>query len=50
MVKILSIEDSDFERKYILDLLRKNGYEELFEASTGEKGIEEYKKNRLILY
>ncbi len=46
MVKILTIEDSAFERKAIINILKKGGYEDIVEAEDAEQGIEAYKTNR----
>ena len=40
MRKILTIEDSGFERKAIINILKKGGYEDIVEAEDGEQGIE----------
>ena len=51
MAKILLIEDSAFERKAIINMLKKSGYTENLEAEDGEKGLEMYKaeKPNLVL-
>lgn len=46
MAKILLIEDSTFERKAIMNLLKKSGFNELIEAEDAEAGIEKYKKEK----
>ena len=43
---ILSIEDSAFERKAIINILRKAGYTDVIEAETGEEGVEKYKSEK----
>ncbi|MFB6180667.1 MAG: response regulator [Candidatus Nanohalobium sp.] len=40
--KILSIEDSEFERESITNLLAENGYNNIAEAATAEEGLEKY--------
>jgi two-component system chemotaxis response regulator CheY len=42
--KILIIDDSEFMRKNIKDILQKNGYEVIGEASSGYKGFDLYTK------
>lgn len=44
--KILLIEDSTFERKAIINILKKAGYSEFIEAETGEDGIAKYKASK----
>jgi DNA-binding NarL/FixJ family response regulator len=39
MMKILLIEDSIFERKAVMNILKKNGYPDIVEASDGDGGI-----------
>lgn len=46
MAKILTIEDSGFERKIIIDVLNKAGYKEIIEAESAEEGLELYKKEK----
>lgn len=46
MAKILTIEDSAFERKALINFLNKGGYKEILEAETGEAGIEVFKKEK----
>ncbi len=43
MVKILIIEDSEFERGAIKNILNKNDYNDIVEAESAEKGLELYK-------
>ncbi|HIE33779.1 MAG TPA: response regulator [Candidatus Altiarchaeales archaeon] len=42
MVKILVIDDSVFERRVIVSLLKKNGYNNIAEADNGVDGIRKY--------
>lgn len=42
MPKILSIEDSEFERKTIKKILEKEGYTDVFFASNGEDGLKKF--------
>lgn len=44
--KILTIEDSAFERKAIRGILNKAGYTDIIEAESGEIGIEKFKVER----
>lgn len=44
MPTILSIEDSDFERKVIEEMMDDKNYD-LIQAKSGQDGIEEYKEN-----
>jgi two-component system chemotaxis response regulator CheY len=44
MAKILTIEDSAFERKAIVNILAKGGYTDVTEAEDGEQGIEVFKQ------
>lgn len=46
MTKILTIEDSAFERKALINMLKRGGFTEVIEAETGEEGIESYKKEK----
>lgn len=46
MPKILTIEDSVFERKAIINMLNKGGYKDIIEAETGEEALEVYKKEK----
>lgn len=46
MAKILTIEDSAFERKAIVRMLKNAGYEELIEAGSGEEGIRLFKEKK----
>ena len=49
MSKILLIEDSTFERKAIINILKKGGYSEFVEAEDAETGIEKYKSEKPAL-
>lgn len=42
MAKILLVDDAAFMRMMIKDVLQKNGYTELFEASDGAMAVEQY--------
>lgn len=46
MVKILTIEDSVFERGAIKHILNENGYKDVLEADNAEKGIEIYESEK----
>jgi len=46
MAKILLIEDSAFERKAIINMLKKAGYSDFVEAEDGEKGLQAYKSEK----
>jgi len=46
MAKILLIEDSSFERKAIINMLKKSGYTENVEAEDGEQGLEKVKTEK----
>lgn len=46
MAKILTIEDSAFERKAIINILGKAGYTEVIEAEDGADGLEKYKSEK----
>lgn len=39
MVKILVVDDSLFERRALINILRKNGYTDVVEAADGNEGI-----------
>lgn len=41
--KILIVDDAAFMRMMIRDTLKKNGYEDIIEASDGEIAVESYK-------
>ena len=41
--KILIVDDAAFMRMMIKDTLKKNGYENFFEASDGEQAVQMYK-------
>jgi two-component system chemotaxis response regulator CheY len=49
MVKILTIEDSAFERKAIVNILAKGGYTDVVEAEDGEQGIATFKEGGIDL-
>jgi len=49
MAKILTIEDSAFERKAIINILSKGGYTDVVEAEDAEQGLELYKTNKADL-
>ena len=51
MPKILTIEDSNFERKAIMNVLGKAGYTDIIEAATAEEGLKRYdeEKPELVL-
>ena len=44
--KILIVDDAAFMRMMIKDTLKKNGYENLVEASDGELAVQIYKADR----
>ncbi|MBU5483083.1 response regulator [Clostridium sp. MSJ-11] len=46
MAKVLIVDDAAFMRMMIKDILEKNGYEVIGEASNGIKAVELYKKER----
>lgn len=46
MSKVLIVDDAAFMRMMIKDILTKNGYEVIGEASNGLKAVELYKKER----
>lgn len=43
MTKILSIEDSDFERKVIKEMMEEKEYE-LVQAKNGQEGLDKYEE------
>lgn len=45
MAKIMTVDDSAFERKVIIDMLTKAGHN-VIEADCGEKGVELYTKEK----
>ena len=45
-MKILTIEDSAFERKAILNILNKAGYDDVVEAEDAEQGLEKFKADK----
>ena len=46
MTKVLIVDDAAFMRMMIKDILEKNGFEVIGEASNGAKAVELYKKER----
>lgn len=46
MSRILIVDDAAFMRMMLKDILEKNGYQVVGEASNGIKAIELYKKDR----
>ncbi|SUY47510.1 response regulator containing CheY-like receiver domain and AraC-type DNA-binding domain [Clostridium putrefaciens] len=46
MAKVLIVDDAAFMRMMIKDILEKNGFEVVGEASNGIKAVEMYKKER----
>jgi len=46
MTKVLIVDDAAFMRMMIKDILEKNGFEVVGEASNGIKAVEMYKKER----
>lgn len=46
MAKVLIVDDAAFMRMMIKDILEKNGFEVVGEASNGIKAVELYKKER----
>lgn len=46
MAKVLIVDDAAFMRMMIKDILEKNGFEVIGEASNGAKAVELYKKER----
>ena len=44
--KILIVDDAAFMRMMIKDTLKKNGYENIIEASDGELAVQMYKADR----
>ena len=46
MAKVLIVDDATFMRMMVKDILEKNGYEVVGEASNGLKAVELYKANR----
>ncbi|EIA23759.1 Chemotaxis protein cheY, partial [Candidatus Arthromitus sp. SFB-3] len=46
MSRILIVDDAAFMRMMLKDILEKNGYQVIGEASNGLKAIELYKKDR----
>ncbi|MBC8062832.1 MAG: response regulator [Clostridiaceae bacterium] len=46
MTKVLIVDDAAFMRMMIKDILEKNGFEVIGEASNGIKAVELYKKDK----
>jgi two-component system chemotaxis response regulator CheY len=46
MAKVLIVDDAAFMRMMIKDIVEKNGFEVLGEASNGLKAVEAYKKEK----
>jgi len=46
MTKVLIVDDAAFMRMMIKDILEKNGFEVIGEASNGIKAVEMYKKDK----
>lgn len=46
MAKVLIVDDAAFMRMMIKDILEKNGYNVIGEASNGVKAVEMYKKEK----
>lgn len=46
MAKVLIVDDAAFMRMMIKDILEKNGFEVIGEASNGAKAVELYKKEK----
>jgi len=44
--KILVADDSMFARKVVIDILTKNGYENIVEATDGVETVEKYEKEK----
>ena len=44
--KILIVDDAAFMRMMIKDILKKNGYENIIEASDGELAVQMYKADK----
>jgi len=45
-LKILTIEDSEFERKLIVNILNKAGYIDVIEAENGEEGLKKFQDEK----
>src|SRR3989338_5904846 len=45
-MKIMTVDDSEFERKIILGFLKNGGYKDAIEADSAEKAIEIFKKQK----
>ena len=46
MVKILIVDDSGYTRGMIAAALRSSGYNEIFEASTGQEAIQKFEAEK----
>lgn len=46
MAEILIVDDSEFMRTVLSDILRKGGYEDLVQVSNGEEAIEVYEREK----
>lgn len=46
MKKVLIADDSQFMRKVLHDILTKNGYTDIIEASTGTEAIEKFNSEK----
>ncbi|HHW46748.1 MAG TPA: response regulator [Clostridiales bacterium] len=44
--KIMLVDDAAFMRMIIKDTLKKNGYEDIIEASNGEEAVEKFVEER----
>lgn len=49
MVKILTVDDSTFERKAIKSILQKGGYKDVIEAASVEECLKTYKQEKPAL-
>lgn len=46
MAKILILDDSQFMRKILTDILTKNGFTDVIEAVNGEQSLEKFKSEK----
>jgi two-component system chemotaxis response regulator CheY len=46
MPKIMTIEDSAFERAAIVSILKANKFNDVIEAENGEEGLKKYEKEK----
>jgi len=44
--KILVVDDSQFMRQILVDILKRNGFVNIIEVDNGESAIEEYNKQK----